>query len=196
MGALFQWLFSRGIAGTGNRHGSQPDHGTAEGTQRRNQEKFLQSNSLLEERINHTRFLTLLNEILLAALETDDMTAMLKVLANRTGKLFNTENCFISFWDEKLRRPIPMASYGPRSAAFFDTVQKFENNERTLTAAILDQGHAFAFEDIRNTAQISENVAEKFKKGSVLGLPLTSGNRKLGTVILALKSIIASRKRK
>jgi diguanylate cyclase (GGDEF)-like protein len=155
---------------------------------RRNQEKFLQSTSLLKERINHTRFLTLLNEILLAALETDDMTAMLKVLANRTGKLFNTENCFISFWDEKLRKPIPMASYGPSSAAFFDTVQQFENNERTLTAAILDQGHAFAIEDIRNTAQISQNVAEKFKKGSVLGLPLTSGNRKLGTVILGFEA--------
>ena len=94
---------------------------------RRNQEKFRQSTSLLEERTNHTRFLTLLNEILLAAMETDDMAAMLKVLANRTGKLFNTDNCFISFWDEKLRKTIPMASYGPRSAAFFDTVRQFDD---------------------------------------------------------------------
>jgi hypothetical protein len=47
---------------------------------------------------------------------------------------------FISFWDEKLRKTIPMASYGPRSAAFFETVQQFDENERTLTAAVLDSG--------------------------------------------------------
>jgi diguanylate cyclase (GGDEF)-like protein len=151
---------------------------------RRNQAKFLLSTSLLEERTNHTRFLTLLNEILSAAMETDDMAAMLQVLANRTGKLFNTDNCSISFWDEKLRKTIPMASYGPRSAAFFETVQQFDENERTLTAAVLDSGHAFAIEDIRNSTQVSQKVADKFNAGSVLGLPLISGNRKLGTVIL------------
>ena len=151
---------------------------------RRNQAKFLLSTSLLEERTNHSRFLTLLNEILSAAMETDDMAAMLQVLANSTGKLFNTDNCSISFWDEKLRKTIPMASYGPRSAAFFDTVQQFDENEHTLTAAVLDLGHAFAIEDIRNSTQISQNVANKFKAGSVLGLPLISGSRKLGTVIL------------
>ena len=57
-------------------------------------------------------------------------------------------------------------------------------NEHTLTAAVLDSGHAFAIEDIRNSPQISQNVANKFDAGSVLGLPLISGNRKLGTVIL------------
>jgi diguanylate cyclase (GGDEF)-like protein len=151
---------------------------------RKNQEEFRLSTSLLEERTNHSRFLTMLNDILLAAMETDDMAAMLKVLANLTGKLFNTDNCFISFWDEKLRKTIPMAADGPRSAAFFTAVQQFEKNERTLTAAVLDAGHAFAIEDIRNSPHISQNVANKFNDGSVLGLPLISGNRKLGTVIL------------
>ena len=150
----------------------------------RNQEKFRQSTSLLEERIDHGRFLNLLNEILLAAMEPDDMAAMLQVLADRTGKLFNTDNCFISFWDEELRKTIPMASYGPRSAAFFDTVKQFKKNERTLTAAVLDRGHAFAIEDIRNFSKISKNVANKFNAGSVLGLPLIAGNRKLGTLVL------------
>ena len=149
-----------------------------------NQEAYRQSTMMLEERTNHSRFLSLLNDILSAAMETDDTAAMLAVLANRTGKLFEADNCFISFWDEKLRKTIPMAAYGPYSAAFFDTVQKFDPNERTLTAAVLDSAHAFAIEDIRHSPLISENVAENFKAGSVMGLPLVSGSRKLGAVVL------------
>ena len=80
----------------------------------------------MQDRTNHSRFLALLSEILSAAMETDDMEAMLKVLANRTGKLFNTDHCFISFWDEKLRKTIPMAAYGPQSQAFFAAVRQFE----------------------------------------------------------------------
>ena len=62
---------------------------------RKDQEESRQRTSSLEERAIHSRFLTLLNEILLAALEMDDMAAMLKVLTHRTGKLFNTDHCFI-----------------------------------------------------------------------------------------------------
>jgi len=151
---------------------------------RKNQEKIRQSTSLLEERTNHSRFLSLLSEIITAAMETDDMAAMLNVLANRTGKLFNSDNCLISFWDDKNRKTIPMAFYGPRGAAFYTTVQQFKNNERTLTAAVLDAGHAFAIEDVRDSSHISQNVASKFETGSLLGLPLISGSRKLGAVVL------------
>ena len=151
---------------------------------RKNQEESRQRKTILEERTNHSHFLTLLNEILLAAMETDDMAAMLKVLANHTGKLFNADHCFISFWDEKFRKTIPMAAYGSRSEAFFTAVRQFDNNERSLTAAVLDTGHALAIEDIRDYARISQAVREKFTGGSVLGLPLISGNRKLGAVVL------------
>ena len=151
---------------------------------RKTQAEFRLRASLMEERQSHARFLTLLNDILSAAVETDDMQAMLKVLANRTGKLFNADHCFISFWDEKLRKTIPLAAYGAQSAAFFAAVHQFEKDEHTLTAAILDSGHALAIEDIKNSAYISRTVSDKFTNGSVLGLPLISGNRKLGAIVL------------
>ncbi len=151
---------------------------------RKNQKKLLQSTLSLEEHANIFCFLTLLNDILSAAMETDDMIAMLNVLANRTGELFNTDNCFIAFWNEELGKATLMASYGPHSTAFFNTVQLFDNNERTLIEDILASGHPFAVEDIRNFPAISQNVANKLNVGAVLGLPLISRNRKFGTVIL------------
>ncbi|HVM70677.1 MAG TPA: diguanylate cyclase [Anaerolineales bacterium] len=155
---------------------------------RKSQEKIRQSTLLLEERTAHSRFLAMLNEILSAAIETDDMAVLLKMLANRTGELFGTDNCFISFWDEKLRKTIPMAAYGPRGGAYFEAVGQFERNERTLTAVVLDEGHALAIEDIRDTGLLSRKVIEKFHAGSVLGLPLIAGDRKLGAVILGFDS--------
>jgi diguanylate cyclase (GGDEF)-like protein len=153
------------------------------------QAEFLEHATLLEERTNSSRFLTLLNEILSAAMEMDDTSAMLEVLANRTGKLFNADHCFISFWDEKLRKTIPMAAYGSQKNAFFSVVSHFGNDERSLTAAILDTGHAIAIENIKDADAISKNVAEKFTSGSVLGLPLISGTRKLGAAILGFDEL-------
>ena len=156
---------------------------------RKNLEESHQRISYLQERTNHSRFLSLLSEILSAAMETDDMEAMLKVLANRTGKLFNTDHCFISFWDEKLRKTIPMAAYGSQSEAFFSAVRQFELGERSLTASVLDAGHALAIEDSRNSAYMSQTVRSKFTNGSALGLPLISGNRKLGAVVLGFDGL-------
>ncbi len=154
--------------------------------ERKNREEFRQHEMLMEERNSHSRFLSLLNDILLAAMETDDMSSMLKVLAIRTGELFQTDNCYITFWDDKERKPIPMAAYGSASDAFFSRLTRFESNARTITAAVLDAGHAIAIEDIKSPASpISLDEAEASISRSVLGLPLISGERNLGALILA-----------
>ena len=183
-GKFHMLIFPGGLVGLAGGAAASLIMGWRGKLKRKSQVGFRQNGPVLEERANNARFLTLLNDILSATMETDDTAAMLAVLANRTGTLFDADNCFISFWDEKLRKTIPMAAYGPRSQEFFATVQRFDQNERTLTAAVLDTGHAFAVEDIRHSALISENVAINFNAGSVLGLPLVSGNRKLGAVIL------------
>ena len=79
--------------------------------ERRNQEEFRQHKLLLEERTASARFLNLLNDILLAAIETDDKSSMLRVLAIRTGELFKTDNCCITFWDEKERLTIVLSEH-------------------------------------------------------------------------------------
>ncbi len=114
------------------------------------------------------------------------MSSMLKVLATRTGELFQTDNCYITFWDEHERRTIPMAAYGPSSQAFFDSVSKFAPDERTLTAALMDAERAIVIEDARlPTSIVSSYVIENLCSRSLLGLPLISGERNLGAVILA-----------
>ncbi len=138
---------------------------------------------ILEERQNHARFLTLLNDIILAAMETDDMTTMLKVLARRTGELYNADDCYITRWEEKERKTIPVVAYGALSDNY-TSVHRFMADEVTLTEAVMNAGHPIAIEDMETTRYISKNVADEFPNCSALGLPLISGTRKLGAVIL------------
>jgi diguanylate cyclase (GGDEF)-like protein len=147
-------------------------------TERRNQEEFQQHKLLLEERTASARFLNLLNDILLAAIETDDKSSMLRVLAIRTGELFKTDNCCITFWDENERLTIPMAAYGPAS-------ERTGMDARSLTPMLMDSGGAIAIDDTRTSTLLPENVRRGFSSRSVLGLPLISGERNLGALILA-----------
>jgi diguanylate cyclase (GGDEF)-like protein len=139
--------------------------------------------SLLDERRSHARFLTMLNDILHAAMLTDNMSSMLKVLAEHTGRLFDTDKCYITLWDEKRRKTTRLAASGLLKEVY-TSIYRSVPNERTLTAAILDSGHALPIEDVKVTPFIAPSVAEKFSHRSMLGLPLMFGSRKLGAIIL------------
>jgi diguanylate cyclase (GGDEF)-like protein len=154
--------------------------------ERKHREEFHQRQQLMEERNSHSRFLHLLNDILLAAMETDDMSSMLKVLVTRTGELFKADHCFITFWDEKERKAIPMAAYGPSSEEFFTQAGCFEPNKRGLTAAVMDEGRGIAIEDFKSPGlPVSVEPAEQAGNRAALALPLVSGERNLGALILA-----------
>ena len=146
--------------------------------ERKNREEFRQHKLLLEERTSSARFLNLLNDILLAALETDDKSSMLGVLAIRTGELFNTDTCCITFWEEKERLTIPMAAYGPAS-------ERTGQDARLLTPILMDTGHAIAIDDTRTSPLLPADVRASFSSQSVLGLPIISGEGNLGALILS-----------
>ena len=157
-------------------------------TNREHRSEIQKNDLLMEERQRYSRFLAILNDILLAAMETDDMTAMLKVLAQRTGELFDADDCYITRWDEQTRKTIPEVAYGALSENY-TRVHQFMPDEVTLTAAVMDAGHAIAIEDMRTTHYVTPNVAEEFPNVSALGLPLISGTRKLGAVILGFNQV-------
>lgn len=150
---------------------------------RRNRDEFQRNTSLLEERRAQARFLTLLNDILRDAMETDDTASMLKVLAEHTGELFGTEKCYITLWDEKHHKTTRLEASGMLSEVY-TSIHRSIPNEHSITAAILEAGRPLAIEDLRQAPFLDPEAAEKYPHRSALGLPLIAGNRKLGAVIL------------
>ena len=148
-----------------------------------NQEKIMARDRTDEEHRAYANFITLLNDILRASLEAEDVSALLKVLVNRTGVLFSAHECFITLWDEANEITIPAFAYGSMNQTYSKVPAK--PGEHTLTSSVLKAGHALVVEDITNSPYSDPDVAAPFTRlRSALGLPLISGNRKLGAVIL------------
>ncbi len=146
-------------------------------------QKTSEQQELLGELHAQAAFLTLLGDIVGAALEAVDMTSILQVLVNRTGALFGSDDCYITFWDEENRQTLPQVAYGSLREKY-QQVHQFQQEEYTLTAAVMDSGRAIAIENVKETTVLSRNVAEEFPNLAALGLPLLAGEQKLGALIL------------
>jgi diguanylate cyclase (GGDEF)-like protein len=150
-------------------------------------QRTAEQQALLGELHEQTAFLSLLGDIVSAALEAADTTSILQVLVNRTGELFGAHDCYITFWDEENRQTLPQVAYGPLSETY-QQVHQFQNGEYTLTAAVMDAGRAIAIENVKETDILSRNVAEEFPNNAALGLPLLAGTRKLGALIFGVNA--------
>lgn len=140
-----------------------------------------------EQSQTQTRFLTLLNDIVTASLEANDMPEMLNILVSRMGELFFADDCFITFWDDEQRLSIPMAAYGPNKDTYINVVAK--PGEHTLTSSVLEAGHALVIENPGNSPFVDPEVFAPFPDITCsLVLPLISGERKLGAILVSFHS--------
>ena len=154
----------------------------------RSQKKDLVARQLVAEQYRaQNRFMSLLNDIAQASLETNDMPAMLKILASRMGELFAADDCFITFWDEEKKLSIPMAAYGSNSEMYTSVVAK--PGELTLTSSVLEAGHALVVENPHSSPYVDPEVVAPFPDiRCSLVLPLVSAEKKLGAIILSFHS--------
>ncbi len=160
---------------------------------KRTEEALQQSKDLLEQTVqtlgDRERFLATLNDVTYLALGTPDLRAMLQVLADRLGELFNADGCYITLWDEATQSVIPTAAYGP----FRDTYSQGQPTardpdqprEKTMTESVLDAGHTLVAEDVFDTPYLSPRVAAQYPAHSMIGMPLIAGVRKLGAALVS-----------
>ena len=150
---------------------------------RKQQQEIIERKNAEEERRIYADFLTLLNDIIHASLEAKDLQTLLELLADRTGELFSADDCFITIWNEITQTTLPTAAYGSMSRSYSEVPAL--PGQRTLTSSTLEAGHALVVEDTANTPYVDQDVAVPFPElRTALGLPLISGDRKLGALIL------------
>lgn len=137
-----------------------------------------------KERDIQDRFMSLLNDIVCASLEADDMASMLKTIVSRTGELYDADECFITFWDESKKIAIPMAAYGPNRQMYPSVIAK--PGELTLTSSVLQSGHALVIDNPKSSPYVEPDVVAPFPDiVSTLVLPLISAEQKLGAILLS-----------
>jgi len=136
-----------------------------------------------KERRERGRFLTLLNDITRAALETHDLQNMLQTLADRLGELFGADGCYLTLWDEVSQATVPAAAYGQWRENYRSLRPKA--GEVTITESVLAAGRPLVVEDVNDTPYLSPRIAELFPDRSLLALPLIAGDQKLGAALVA-----------
>ncbi|MFZ5908951.1 MAG: histidine kinase N-terminal 7TM domain-containing protein [Chloroflexota bacterium] len=129
------------------------------------------------------RTLNLLHEVVLTALQANDIRSMSDSLVKRLSELVNADGCFLSSWNETTKMVTPLAGYGQ----YRDTYLAIEpeKNETTLTGSVLQVGHTLVIEDAKNTPYLSQRIIDMFPYHSALAFPLTAGQRRLGAIMLA-----------
>jgi diguanylate cyclase (GGDEF)-like protein len=146
---------------------------------------LIQLQELEKEQAVQAEFLSALNDIVSAALETDDMQSTLRILVKRMGQLFSADDCTVSLWDEASESPIPIMAYGPASEAFPSI--RFEPGEVNLAAVILNSGKSLVIPDLAHSSyqgKVSPKVLAALQIRSLIGLPLATRDRKLGAMFL------------
>ncbi len=120
-----------------------------------------------------------------AALDSQSLSEMLQVIADRLGELINADGAFITLWDEATHKTIPSAAYGPfrESYAHASTI----TDELTMTASVLQAGRILVAEDTLNTPFMSRKIAEMYNTRSLMGVPLIADQKKLGAALIAFE---------
>src|SRR5215211_2470215 len=134
------------------------------------------------DRQTHTHFLELLNQITAKALEVDNLKSTLEVLTEQIAHLFDADDAFFAFWDEKKEIPIPTVAFGSLSEIY--PYMQFEPGEITLTASVMREERPLFVPDIEDSTYISPRIAAIFPSRSMLAIPFIAQHRKLGAVLL------------
>jgi signal transduction histidine kinase len=126
-------------------------------------------------------YLMLLNQMTHDISASQSFDDLLKKLTRDMANLLDADACFITRWDESLKKTIPLAG----SVELEQPYHKLElaPGELTLTRSVIDSGRVLAVEDVYASPYISPSVAQKFSAISMLGIPLIFQDRKLGALI-------------
>lgn len=132
---------------------------------------------------SQNEYLALLNEMTHTILLSEDYDASMWTLASDLKKIVNADDCYILRWDEEKQLSIPVITTATLDFPF--TEAEVDQTELNLTAAILRAGRVIAVEDVSNSPDIKVEITKRYPLHSIIGVPLITGNYKLGVAIIA-----------
>jgi GAF domain-containing protein len=136
---------------------------------------------------SQNEYLGILNEMTRVILLSTDYDATLNALAGGLKKIINADDCYILYWNEEKAVPVPVATTAKLDFNFLET--EFDNSDEFITNRVFLTGRALAVEDIGNSPYISKKIADQYPARSVLGIPLITGNLKLGIAVIAFNTL-------
>lgn len=133
------------------------------------------------------RYLRLLNNITWDALAGQDVPEILQTLADRLGELLESCGVFITLWDGEQPDILPGAAYGPMRKTYPKLNPQPALN--TMTKTVLENGRPIIIADIYQSPYLCTEVSLFFPARSIMALPLSAGDRKLGAIFVTFDGV-------
>jgi diguanylate cyclase (GGDEF)-like protein len=154
-------------------------------TRRHNQEAAEYKRAMIE-RETHAGFMTLLNGIVRAALEAEDIPTLLKGLTDHTGELFSADECIILLHDDGPEDSRPLVAWSSTGKTYAPGAD--QSGVSKLACSVLKAERALAIEDLRKAPGLDADLAATFSHlRSLLCLPLIASGQNPGVLILGFK---------
>ncbi|MBI5823269.1 MAG: GAF domain-containing protein [Chloroflexi bacterium] len=154
--------------------------GTLTGRLRQSIENRLQKEI---ELLSRERYLSLLNDMTRSIIASTSPDVMMGVLIKDLKILLEADDCTLTRWNDDLKKAIPLSP----SATFEKNSRHFEipSQQVSMTKSVISEGRVIATEDVTNSPYASPEIAGHFRPRSMLGIPLSYGQIKLGAILLA-----------
>ncbi len=123
-----------------------------------------------------TQLANITNQVLGAA----NMNSVLHLLAEQTRIMFEADDCLISLWDENDRRYHPRAAEGKMK----DILEKLPPRPENPMMSKLQTGDILVFANPGKLQETGADFRTIYPQGTVLLLPLITGDEKLGFLYL------------
>ena len=132
--------------------------------------------------IEQKEYLHHLNQIVNISIGNLDVKTMLVSICSRVKELLKADDIYITLWDNENQRVIPIASTAISNEAYQNS--KHDTEDLTMTQSVLKAGTPLIAEDVFNSPFLSPSVASKYPSKSLMGLPLTEHQNKIGALLV------------
>lgn len=127
--------------------------------------------------------LMLLQGIVREALQATDLNAMAQDIVANVASLINADGCFITLWDEASQTTYPLAIYGEHKQKY--THMRVDARQLTFSGSALNMDQTLVVEDVQNSKYADIDLVKDSPYQSLIVVPLTARQKKLGTIVLA-----------
>lgn len=141
---------------------------------------------LFSESEDRNQRLALINRITRTGATTLNVSELSQALVDVVAGIIGSDECYLTMWDAKHQRTVPIAASGPLRDAYQSSGS--ESGELTLTASVLKAGRPLVVDNTpgspSTTPAISLNLG-MYAATSMLGVPLHSEGKDLGALLIA-----------
>lgn len=131
--------------------------------------------------------LNLLNDIVRESLRAQSLKEMAQNAVDRLSQLIRADGCFLTLWDETIKKTSPLAAYGPYKDTYLSI--QIPQGKKTFTESALQFGKMLVVEDAYNSPYVDLEVSRNFTSRSGVVYPLIAGEKKLGALIFTFDKI-------